>query len=542
MANKLTVKVGSDTSELQKGLKQATRDIRDFEKSGSGAMNSLASAFGINVGKIQEMSTAFSGAAAKMAREAGASAGKITEIASAMGGIGAVAGTVVATVVAAWKQMDNSAQHYLNTLDGIEMAEGSRAYRDTYKNYIQDAVSGGAENAERVNKFREGWTRFTQGVALFAKAGTGVLGEKSAPQVMREAAEAAEKARGYQIEITAASRRQLEIQPKLLEIQAKINEDMIIARDTSISTADRREALQRIEGNIEQKYKLQRNDLNIIADRKKAINGLTLDEMKDLEGEIAAENAVVNLQVQESAERASIVRLTNSINRGVKELKTNVESVPSLNKILWNGDKSTDKTFDKLFTDTGISEAIAEAAADMEIDDIPIEIPFVPIIRTEDWQSMIQGAATDLATSFGTFIGAALSGDDGKWDKLGADLLSTIGSFAQRLGGLIMGIGTAQLALKESFATENPYVAIAAGAALVALGAAVTTMSSAAARGNYGSYATGTSYSSASGYTATNNKYTEREINIKVNGALTASGSTLVAVIKSEEDRKNKTT
>lgn len=70
---------------------------------------------------------------------------------------------------------------------------------------------------------------------------------------------------------------------------------------------------------------------------------------------------------------------------------------------------------------------------------------------------------------FAQTIGDAFAGN---WDGLGAGLLRAVGSLAQQFGGLVVGMGVAALKLKSLIA--NPITAIAAGAALIALGAAAS--------------------------------------------------------------------
>lgn len=88
---------------------------------------------------------------------------------------------------------------------------------------------------------------------------------------------------------------------------------------------------------------------------------------------------------------------------------------------------------------------------------------------------------------FAQTIGDAFAGN---WDGLGAGLLKAVGSLAQQFGGLIVGMGVAALELKSLIA--NPFTAIAAGAALIALGAAASgaaqkMISSATGGGGYSS-------------------------------------------------------
>lgn len=71
-------------------------------------------------------------------------------------------------------------------------------------------------------------------------------------------------------------------------------------------------------------------------------------------------------------------------------------------------------------------------------------------------------------------IGTSLANGENVLKSLGKSLLGTFGKILSELGNQLIEYGVGLLAVKISMKTLNPYVAIAAGAALVALGAGVT--------------------------------------------------------------------
>jgi hypothetical protein len=134
-----------------------------------------------------------------------------------------------------------------------------------------------------------------------------------------------------------------------------------------------------------------------------------------------------------------------------------------------------------------------------------------------DMTSVVAGAFVGL----GRDLGHALSGAA----SFGDSFLKIVGDFATQFGEILIGIGVAELALYSSF--ENPYIAIAAGVALVALGTALSDLKATSPALNPG----GGGSSRSSGSTAGTVNGTQNSINIHITGRLEADGNQLIAVI-----------
>ena len=113
---------------------------------------------------------------------------------------------------------------------------------------------------------------------------------------------------------------------------------------------------------------------------------------------------------------------------------------------------------------------------------------------TLDLGGVVNSAINDMASS----LGEALVSGGNIIDAIGQTLIKTLGNVAKSIGQQMIAFGTAAIALKSLM--SNPYLAIAAGAALVALGsfatAAVGKQVSSIGTGGYQS----SSLSSNSGY------------------------------------------
>ncbi len=82
-----------------------------------------------------------------------------------------------------------------------------------------------------------------------------------------------------------------------------------------------------------------------------------------------------------------------------------------------------------------------------------------------DYGRYIEGGIVDVVSAIGNAWGS------GDWSNLGKDMLSAVGKLAQQFGAMVISFAIAADALKKII-TTNPIAAIAAGAALIALGAA----------------------------------------------------------------------
>ena len=112
------------------------------------------------------------------------------------------------------------------------------------------------------------------------------------------------------------------------------------------------------------------------------------------------------------------------------------------------------------------------------------------------FQESLQSFAQSTFETLGTVLGQIATGTGGV-DTLFKGLLGVVGSFMTQLGKSLIQVGVASAAFKKAFA--NPFVAIAAGVALIALGSIVQSQLQ-AGPGNAGAFANGgvvggTSYS-----------------------------------------------
>lgn len=159
---------------------------------------------------------------------------------------------------------------------------------------------------------------------------------------------------------------------------------------------------------------------------------------------------------------------------------------------------------------------------------------------SEGIRSMLGSAFTSTFADLGTFIGDSLTGGENAMQDFSAAMLSTFGDMCIKLGELIITASGALEAIQAALNfSENPWVAAAAGAALIAVGAAVKAGAANIARG--GGYSS-SSVSSSYGTSGRTSDYASREFTVNVTGTLVANGSQLVAVLNNDNKRKQLTT
>jgi len=148
--------------------------------------------------------------------------------------------------------------------------------------------------------------------------------------------------------------------------------------------------------------------------------------------------------------------------------------------------------------------------------------------------SLIESGVTKSAELIGSLIGTLAGGGDA-WGDFKNAALSAFGDMAIAVGKIAISAGIASEGIQAALKMDNPYIAIAAGAALVALGTAVKSSLSAVASGDYsaggGGYSGGYSAGSSPG------DYETREVKVYVTGTLEADGDKLITVINNTNQK-----
>jgi len=138
----------------------------------------------------------------------------------------------------------------------------------------------------------------------------------------------------------------------------------------------------------------------------------------------------------------------------------------------------------------------------------------------------LQNLVTEGLVSLGQFIGDVMAGGDMTVQDFGRGLLDSIGKFMGQFGEAMIAMGIAQALLKASIASMNPAAAIIGGVALVAAGAAISSLSKKGV--DSGSSAT------APSYTGGGSSFNNSDNGYSFDNNITLSGRDLIITQKRE--------
>jgi TP901 family phage tail tape measure protein len=259
-----------------------------------------------------------------------------------------------------------------------------------------------------------------------------------------------------------------EIVEEVSTVNDEIEQTAVIADTATQSITDFGEALDIFQrGTISEAIRATSNEIKVLS-----------DYLKDLrEGKVAVAN--VYDEIVKVEERLNVLNTALDTLTGGRELNIKV---------------NTDSALD-LFKSTDFGSEVG------------LIVPILPQIDTSLLKDGmgdlrdglkavaidVSGMLTDLISGAFASIGDAIVSGDNLMQSLGASLLGTLGGILVQLGEMGIAVGIGLEAIKKALSTLNPIVAIAAGAALVALG----SMFSAGARKLSQSIGSGGGYSSA---------------------------------------------
>lgn len=272
----------------------------------------------------------------------------------------------------------------------------------------------------------------------------------------------------------------------------------------------------------EKVFSMQERTVEQIQKKVKAIEGLmgTLG-VYDTETRAVYQNEVNRLE-------GVIEKMNEAVNARVRAMSGEVPVMTAQASVgftgLTSGENPLDLLPEKLEMSTEALQPIAQEMIDIS--------------------NVINGAFGTMATGVGESIGMLLSGT-GDLQGFAALVGSTFADMAIQVGQIAIQTGIAAAGIKAALSPPlNPFAAIAAGVALVALGTAVKGALSGVVSGS-NTFAGGTGISDNTYDTRTGADAWDREsrtVDVNVTGEFRLQGNTLVAAVNRENRRKGLTT
>lgn len=556
----MKVKATMDNNDLKKKSKESQDAIRNFERTSTDALGKIGEAFGVNINKIEELGSALRGLGNKMQETGNAGSAAFGKLLSNVSGLGAaMAGIGIAGVVAGFKMLQEEAQLFKNTLEGASLDQMTTAYVDTYKQVLNDFNRETARSvAEAEQSWKIAWAEFSTNLRYVITsgsigAGTSLLGglrkiftagDPEAQQAAKEAATEASRLteRMYNIQVQMTNKT-----VEWARMEREIAEYKRIAYDKTVDTATQQEALNKATELIGQRYKEEARYKKQLADLQSQYNDLASSSLEDIQKanqlRIDEENTLARMQnaLRELSERESSILLARQ-----KETEELAKQAAMLNKM--NASKAALADWKANATISEGNNLKETLPTTLDTPDGGIAIPVTPVLDTSaaidlanELNSIMSSAFESVGMSIGQLIGDLATGGDA-WSNFATNAVAALGDMAVQVGRIAIQAGVAMLGIKAALNFGGPWAAIAAGTALVALGAAVKAGLSNVASG--GSYSSSVNVATAGGYgsSALGSDFETRSIDVRVHGELKASGTDLVTVIENEGKRMKHTT
>lgn len=546
----LKVNIGADTSQFDKGIKSAKRELRDFEKVGGDALGAVGNSIGVNTSKLEQLASAARGMGARMKESGNEAVQALGSVLTKINGVTtALAGIGIGAAVTAFKLLNDEATAFKNTVQGANIEMMTAAYVDVYRQTLHDMnAAAGQATAETGAQLERG---FKGAVASLKSALLNVL-TGGAPNLVSGliqqtpgsivAGTQGEKAAGIANEIYQIQRKISDELVRQSELDAQIAEYRRIATDTSETTSVRTQAIAQATQLIKEKYEGPDGIIalnNRLAELQEEMLGLASSSPAAIDAANQQRIKANSLARQEQQEIRALQRTQNSLNTEVA--KEAAERAKALAAAAAEAKAIADSRAALEALDLSVSKGLGGLG---QVDYASgLTIPVKLVADEESWkemESLIAGFVDSVASSIGQLVGDLATGGNA-WSNFKSAALSAFADMAISVGKLAISTGVATIGIKKALETLNGYVAIAAGAALVALGSAVKAGLSNIAGGDY----TAAASIASSGYGAERNGqnggYTLREMTVNVTGTLKADGDQLITVINNTNKRNSYT-
>ena len=392
---------------------------------------------------------------------------------------------------------------------------------------------------DRFSSFGEGIFKFFKGdlsgsAAAFKASVTGIseelVSEAKAAGALQERTNALNKAEREAIVIQAQRRA------KAAELRADAKSDDYTA-EQKLVMLNKAKALTIAAFEQDKKIAKGRADIAATEAAQHKAMGSELQEVEELKAK------VFEIDQQEAQELKAMSREYNAVNKAIHEqadaiIKLNVEKRKKDSSL--NGESGAKLREMYPEKQLGVPKAKLEVEklesiatkAKMLADDMSKSINGSML----DLSETVKSTLSDTAVGFGEFLGSMLSGSAGM-DDFGTLIVKSLANLSVSVGKQMIGLAMAGIALKKIM--MNPWLALAAGVALVALGSfAAKSLQNTVDNGSGAQGSASGNNSSNFNYDTRSSGLTAQSLQITVGGEFRLQGSNLVAAINNETDRR----
>lgn len=518
----------ADTKDLKKGAAEAKQAVKDFDATTTDALNEVTSLFGVSMSEIgKTLSTIrggfikLSGGISSTTKEVGflAKAWGVLKTAMISSGVGALVvalGSLVAYLTKSQRGADKLA---------VVMGQVKQVFKTVtdYAIRLGENVVGFFDKI--IDKVAVMWENFKVGGGYGSMIGPE---EKAIDSVFA-------RRKKLTLEQQEYEKKRIEFKKREKELELAIEEQREISADKANKSLEERAAANKkaqelVNQLFEERTVLAKEALRLLQED----NSLSESMNADKEAEIDLEIALLEIAKQRAAQNKELLAQEAEI---ANQKKAQAEAEIQAKAKALDDRKKKDLTLEKID-----SSAILNKPFEIKKPEIPKQ----EFEELKGYMIDISDIANDFANTvsdaFASMIEGLVSGDlDMK--EIFHTVLAFLAENLTAIGKALIAYGVAMDAFKKVF--KDPWLAIAAGAALVAAGSVLSGLIERASSGGgssaSASYAAAASVGGGGTLDLTSQTQMQSQV-IKVTGTIKASGRDLVVVIENEQQRKNLTT
>lgn len=559
MAKGLNLKAwfAADTSQLKKGSKEAADAIKSFENESSGALEALAGAFGVNIEQVQKLTNAGKGAGMVLSTAFKGANEKSAALLGTIGGIaGGLAALSVGAAVVTWKELNEQADYFYARMEGAAMGAGLQAYLDTMRDVITE-LNDPKGAAETTSQLKKEWSAVTSFFSSLWKQSIKDVNDRNSSvlkQIMNigTAFDQVREAQGKALSAEEYGSQLREYQIQLSELQAtrigdlkqEYEQERLMARERNRSIEERKQHQLNAQNLLKQMIQEELAIRNKIIESTEGLYSLTGTTVEDQMALNQYKRETKNLEASLASQMRELLEYMTTLNNEQKTYNANLAKSVELAAQLSVATQLDDvDLLEPINTDALTTEmesfyqSLADSMGNVEFNLDPLDVAAARAVDAAKGVAMqinesFKGFINNGIAGFADLIGRSMAGTDNFADGL----FAMFGDLLTQLGQVAVAAGVGMLQIKKAFESLNPWVAIAAGAALIALGSAISNSVSSLGS-QIGTSGGGVAYGSGNSAGSWNMNAAPRTEGVEVTGRFEIKGDDLVAVIGRNQKR-----